>query len=64
MSTDKFFEITIENGKVQAEGQGFQGEGCDVIAQLLASLGKDADVRRKPDFYRKSPVGTARRQTE
>ena len=64
MTDKKFYEITIENGKVQAEGHGFKGEGCQVIADLIASLGDDPTIRRKPEYFQKETGRTARRLTE
>lgn len=48
----KTFEITIIDGVIHAEGQGFMGDGCDAIADLLAELGQEQERHRKADYFR------------
>ena len=47
-------EIIIDtDGAVETEAHGFTGQGCvKAIQKLLAGLGRQADEKRKPEFYR------------
>ena len=61
--SEPYFEITIEDGVISADGKDFEGEGCDTIARLIQELGETTKVVRKPDYY-KHPAGVARRVSE
>ena len=44
--------ITIKDGNLNVEAEGYQGEGCDDATRFLEELGKLKSVRRKPEFRR------------
>lgn len=62
--SEPYFELTIEDGKITAEGQGFEGQGCEEIAKLLQQLGKTEVHKRKPEFYRRAGYASRQATTE
>jgi hypothetical protein len=64
MMAEPYFEIKIEDGKLTAEGHGFEGAGCEDIAKLIRQLGKTEEHRRKPEFYRRAGYAARRAKTE
>lgn len=49
----KTIRFKISKGKVEIEGEGFQGQSCDVaIGRFLKALGGPVEeVQRKPAYY-------------
>lgn len=64
MADQPYFDIVIENGKIVAEGKGFEGSGCEEIARLIRELGKTEVHRRKPDYYRRAANAARLAKTE
>lgn len=62
--SEPFFEIKISDGKIVAEGQGFEGKGCEDIAKLIRQLGKTEVHQRKPEYYRRESYSARRAKTE
>lgn len=50
--------ITAEDGKLNIDLEGFQGQGCGDIARLFDELGTRTETRRKPEFHRDAPTDT------
>ena len=48
----KVITVTIADGKVTADAEGYKGKGCaETIDQLLAPLGKKVSSGHKPEFH-------------
>jgi len=51
-------EVEIdEDGNILAETKGMEGKVCvDELNDILAGLGKQEEVKKKPEYYKKQKV--------
>jgi Protein of unknown function (DUF2997) len=60
MQEHKIKIVIDENGKVSAETLGIEGEDClDELNELLAELMQLEQVKKKPEYHKKSQKSTS-----
>jgi Protein of unknown function (DUF2997) len=53
----KIITVTIEDGKVTADAQGYQGKGCmATIDKLLSTVGKKVSSGHKAEYHKPATV--------